>query len=40
MISKQRFAWPYASLGGSASSGMFGAVPATKTCLPATTARL
>ena len=26
MTSKQRFAWPYASPGGSASSGMIGAV--------------
>ena len=39
-ISRQRRAWPYGSAGGSASSGMIGAVPATKTRSPTTTARL
>ncbi len=29
MISKQRSAWPYESAGGSAPSGICGAVPAT-----------
>src|SRR5919206_2469069 len=39
MISRHRRAWPYASAGGSASPGMTGAVPLTKTRSPATTAR-
>src|SRR5688500_5805488 len=39
MISKQRCACPYASAGGSASSGIPGAVPLTYTWPPATTAR-
>ena len=34
MISRQRFACAYGSLGGSASPGMIGAVPATWTCGP------
>jgi len=39
MISRQRRAWPYASAGGSAPSGMTGAVPETWTLSPTTTAR-
>src|SRR3989442_12841453 len=39
MISRQRRAWPYGSEGGSAPSGMTGAVPATETVPPTRTAR-
>ena len=39
MISRQRRIWPYASGGGSAPSGMTGAVPETITRSPTQTAR-
>ena len=39
MISRQRFAWPYASGGGAPPSGMTAHVPATKTWRPSRTAR-
>src|SRR5438093_12654709 len=39
MISRQRRACSYAPAGGGPPSGITGAVPATCTCLPATTAR-
>src|SRR5664279_1900447 len=39
-ISRHRRICPYGSAGGSASSGMIGAVPATWTCAPVTTARM
>ena len=39
MIPRQTFAWSYGAAGGSASSGMIGAVPETQTWSPTRTAR-